>query len=120
MTDFHQQERREINEGIETTYKELAIYTAGIRTHYQMGRGTIIDLYEKLHYYTGILVDLTEVLEEMKQSEDIIKRINAWLDLPGPNDRDMKDRCMEGLKLIKEYKIALVQSGLMALPVKGR
>lgn len=120
MTDFSQQERREINAGIEETYKELSFYTAEIRTHMQLGRGAIINLYENLHYYTGALVDLTEVLEEMEQSQDIIQRINAWLELPGPSDKEMKNRCMEGLKLIKEYKIALVKSGLMSLPAKGR
>lgn len=118
MTDFSQQERRDINQGIEAAYKELATYTAAIRTHYHTGGGVIGELYEYLHYFTGMLIDLTEVLEEMEQSHDIINQVNAWLDLPRPGDQEMQKRCMEGLKLIREYKIALVKSGLMSLPDK--
>jgi hypothetical protein len=120
MTDFQQQERREINEGIEVTYRELSAITAGIRTHFQVGRGVIFDLFEKMHFYTAVLVELTESLEQMEQSQDIIRRLNEWLDLPPVSDRDIKDRCAIGLKLIKEYKTALIRSGLITLPSKGK
>lgn len=120
MQQLQQQERRAINEGIEATYMDLSGISAGIRTHYQSGRGVIGEMFQELHFHIGILVEATEVFEDMEPSQPIIDQLNAWLDLPPVTDKEMRGRCMEGLRLVKEYKKALTRCGLVSLPSRGR
>ena len=120
MADFDHHERREINDAIEQTYKELSRITGKMRAYFQSEIGVIDNLYNEMIYYFAVLIELTEVLEQMKQSTDIINRANIWLDLPAPKEKEIKERCKEGLNLIREYKVALVASGLMSLPTGAR
>lgn len=121
MTDYDQHESDDLKAAIHATFKELSGITGGILTHLQLGRGSLLDLYEQFLFHTCVLVELTECLEQMKTSQELVVRINHWIELPGPStDKDFKERCKMGLRLVKEYKTALVQSGLVVLPIGGK
>lgn len=113
------QERRILNDAIESSYIECARLSAAIRTHKQTGRGTIIDLFEQFHYNLGILVDITADLEEMTSNHEISDKIESWLEQDQKRGDYLKF-CEEGRCVFKEYKKALNNCGLIALPARGK
>jgi hypothetical protein len=113
------QERRILNEAIESAYIECTALAAGIRTHGQTGRGSITDLYEGFHYNLGILIDLTCDLEEMNSDKDLVEKSLSWLD-KAFRANDVEARSIEGREMFKEYKRALNRCGLIALPARGK
>lgn len=111
-------ERKVLNEGIERAFLDCAGYAGSIRTHYQTGRGTIQDLFEQFYFNLAVLFDLTSDLEGMSSSVVDCKELENWLGLPPlkSNDKEMKDRCEQGLKVFRNYKIALTKNGIITLP----
>lgn len=114
------QERRILNEAIESSYIESAALSAGIRTHAQTGRGSILELYEQFHTNFGILFDITSDLEELKSDGKTIAETNEWLELPPPKQAEMEDRARCGREMFKRYKKTLNACGLIALPSRGK
>ena len=112
------QERRILNDAIESAYIECASLSAGIRTHGRTGRGAITDLYEQFHYNLGILVDLTSDLDEMASDKEVTTKMNAWLEAEKSND--IEGVCLKGREAFKEYKKSLNRCGLIALPARGK
>jgi hypothetical protein len=120
MTQTQQQERRLLNEGIEAAFLDTATHAAGIETHYQCGRGAIMEVYENFFFHFNILHKLTSGREEMKQSEKVSIKIQGWFREKMPDSSSMKDRCYEGINLFDEYHTALSSNGLLSLPSRGR
>ena len=118
MTVTHQQERRALNEGIEDVFMETSRYSAGIRTYFEIRRGTIKDLFEEFYFNFSWLVELTEGLEEMGKEQEIFSEINNWLD--NSDNEDMKTRCENGRSIFKKFKTRLSAKGLFSLPSRGR
>jgi hypothetical protein len=112
------QERRILNEAIEHSYIECAGLAASIRTHYQTGSGIIRSLFELFYFNVAVLYDLTADLSEMNSSEKAKTELEAWLNLPPLKNtgKDVDDRCKEGLKCFRQYKIELSKNGVLALP----
>jgi hypothetical protein len=111
-------DRKVLNEGIEKAFMDCAGYAGSIRTHYQTGSGTIRDLFELFYFNLAVLFDLTSDLEGMGASTKECKGLEDWLNLPPvrSNDKEMRDRCEQGLKTFREYKIALTKNGIITLP----
>ena len=111
-------DRAALNEGIEKAFMDCAGYAGSIRTHYQTGRGTIRDVYELFYFNVAVLFDLTSDLEGMTSATTACKEMESWLNLPPVKnaDKEMKDRCIEGLRLFRSYKIALNKNGILTLP----
>lgn len=114
------QERRVLNDAIESAYIECAGLSAGIRTHKVSGRGVLSDLYEQFHYNLGILFDLTSDLQEIQSDKDSIIEVKEWLDAGAPKEKDIGKRCDAGMKAFREYKRALNNCGLISLPARGK
>lgn len=114
------QERRVLNDAIESTYIECISLASGIRTHTQTGRGAITDLYENFHYNFGTLFDLTCDLEEMTMDKEIVKTTEDWLNLPSPKGSEHETRCETGREIFKNYKKSLNRCGLISLPTRGK
>jgi CheY-like chemotaxis protein len=112
------QSRKALNDGIERSFLDTAGYAASIRTHYQTGSGTIRDLYEMFYFNVAVLFDLTSDLQEMNSATDATMALQVWLEQPPVRsvNKDMQDRCMDGLKIFREYKIALSRNGVLSLP----
>lgn len=111
-------ERKALNEGIESVFMDCAGYAGSIRTHFQTGSGTIRDLYELFYFNFAVLFDLTSDLSGMEADSEVIKSIEAWLELPPVKKlgTEMEDRCRDGLHLFRRYKIALGKNGIITLP----
>ena len=120
MPDFTQQERRILNEAIESTYLEVAGLASSIEIHYRRGLGNVLDLYEKFYFHMSLLRRITSNREEMASATTEIKALKDWLDLPYPGDKGLQQCLMDGIKVFDNYDIALNQCGLIALPHKGR
>jgi hypothetical protein len=121
-TTQQQQERRALNEGIESSFIAAAGYAASIKTHFQTGRGAINDLYEDFYFNVAILFELTSDLEEMMQSRKEIDAMQGWLNKTGDSisSKNISEHCLEGMARFKDYKIALSRNGLLSLPARGR
>lgn len=115
---LQQQERRALNDGIEDVFMETSRYSAGIRTYYEIRRGTIKDLFEEFYFNFSWLVELTEGLEELSKEKEIFDEINNWLD--NSDNVDMKARCESGRNIFKKFKTRISAKGLLALPARGR
>lgn len=116
-----QQERRALNEGIESSFIAAAGYAASIKTHFQTGRGTIHDLYEDFYFNLAVLFELTSDLEEMTPSKEDIEKMAVWLAKEKcTDDKNIKEHCKEGMEVFKNYKISLSRNGLLSLPTRGR
>lgn len=111
-------ERKALNEGIEKVFMDCAGYAASIRTHYQTGSGTIRDLYELFYFNFAVLFDLTSDLSGMSADTDATNGVELWINLPPVRkvNSEMEERCREGLRLFKLYKIALGKNGILTLP----
>ncbi len=123
MTVQPQQERRALNDGIEDAFIETATYAAGIRTYYMIRRGVIKDLYELFYFNFAILIELTEGLEQLSKDPDgIIKKAHGWLEGngAGQSEADIRKRCDDGLAVFTEFKKAMSERGLLALPSRGK
>lgn len=113
-----QQERRALNDGIETAFIETAQYAAGIRTYYMIRRGVIKDLYELFYFNFAVLIELTEGLEELVKEKDTLDEARKWLtgNGTGTSETDIKKRCDDGLEAFTKFKAVLSARGLLALP----
>lgn len=111
-------DRKALNDGIEKSFMDCAGYAASIRTHYQTGSGVIRDLYELFYFNIAVLFDLTSDLEGMSSAVDACKNLEDWLNLQPvrSTEEEMRVRCLDGLKLFREYKIALNKNGILTLP----
>jgi len=111
-------DRKALNEGIEKVFMDCAGYAASIRTHYQTGSGTIRDLFELFYFNFAVLFDLTSDLSEMSAATEATQGVQNWLDLPPVKKvgSEMDERCKEGLRLFRLYKIALGKNGILTLP----
>jgi hypothetical protein len=89
-----------------------------IHAHYISGKGVIGDLYEKFCYDFFILFELTSYLVVMDASTEVTTPVKTWLDLPPVKKlgSEIDDRCKEGLRLFRLYKIALGKNGILTLP----
>jgi len=111
-------DRKALNEGIEKSFMDCAGYAASIRTHYQTGSGVIRDLYELFYFNVAVLFDLTSDLEGMSSATEACKNLELWLELPPvrSTDTEMQTRCLNGLKVFRDYKISLNKNGILTLP----
>lgn len=114
------QERRILNDAIESAYIECAGLSAAIRTHRQTGRGAIINLFEEFHYNIGVLFDLTSDLEEMASEKEVVAKTSSWLDSIPPRDNELAKWCEDGRVVFRDYKKSLNNCGLIALPARGK
>jgi hypothetical protein len=111
-------ERKTLNEVIEITFIECIGDMGAIHAHYISGKGVIGDLYEKFCYDFFILFELTSYLVVMDASTEVTTPVKTWLDLPPVKKlgSEIDDRCKEGLRLFRLYKIALGKNGILTLP----
>lgn len=115
------QERRILNEAIESAFIEVAGAAGSIETHYHNGRGVIGDLYEHFYFNFNILHKLTSHLEEMSGSRIIADKVRDWMRKPLPNGKkELQTHCYEGIELFEQYHTELSKNGLLALPQRGR
>jgi RAB protein geranylgeranyltransferase component A len=98
----------------------VAGQAAGIETHYQTGRGAIMDLYENFYFNFNILHKLTASREEMKSSSELSIKIKEWMMRTVPKSSDMENYCRDGIELFEEYHKAMSDNGLLSLPSRGR
>jgi hypothetical protein len=110
-------ERPRYNEGIEDCFMEVSVYAASIDTHYQTGGGVIRGLYEKFYFHLRLLNDLTCDLIQMNSSIEARKALEDWLKLPPlkSSNTEIEARCKLGLKVFRDYKIALNSNGVLSL-----
>lgn len=113
-----QQERRALNDGIESAFIETAQYAAGIRTFYMIRRGVIKDIYELFYFNFAVLIELTEGLEELAKEKETLEDAHKWLsgNGAGQSEADIKKRCDAGLEVFTKFKTVLSARGLLALP----
>lgn len=116
----NQQERRALNEGIETAFLDTATHAAGMETNYQTGRGAIMEIYEMFYFNFNVLHKLTAGREEMESAKELSQTIRLWFRTEMPPSTGMTTRCYQGIDLFDAYHSALTRNGLLSLPARGR
>jgi len=118
MSEFSQQERSHLNDGIEDRFMMTADFAGNIRTFYECKRGTLKDEYEEFFRYFSRLIELIEGLEALSKEKDILDDVRAWRDNI-KQENDINKRCSDGLAVFTKLKSSLSKRGLLALPTGG-
>lgn len=114
-------ERDRLNDEIERAYLSTELFITEIQTYRQMERGgTTIDLYQNFYSSLHYLFNITKRIAGMREiKHDPIKEsIRNWLNKPKipDRDRDILERCAEGVTVFHKYADALFDEGILTLP----
>jgi hypothetical protein len=113
-------ERDRLNDEIERAYIETSACIIDIMTFLQTKRGkNWLQLYEDFYRWFSYLVEITSDLTVViKHGQDQINVSNKWINLepPGDDDRNLRQRCNDGIRIFREYKKMLGQQGVISLP----
>lgn len=116
-----QQERRRLNDEIETAHLATVRAAANVRLALVTGKGNYISKYSDLYQWLSHLITLTCDLKELDPDADDVGKAIAWVDQPcvaSLDDTALIAACDAGIAMFRMYNKLLMRRGIISLPTR--